>query len=57
MNLSYFEVAYLDVKFVLSYLLYCEFFLGGQSVVYVTNIKMDSCMLLPADFVDVNLIS
>ena len=57
MNLSYFEVAYLDVKFVLSYLLYCECFLGGQSVVYVTNIKMDSCMLLPADFVDVNLIS
>ena len=66
--MNYFEVAYLDVKFVFLYLLHCKFFLGRQSVLFVkrghnilalqqTSIKMDSWMLLPAVFVDVILIS
>ena len=57
--MNYFEVAYLDVKLVFSYLFYGKFFLGRQSVLFVkrghnilalqqTNIEMDSWMLLPA---------
>ena len=60
--MNYFEVAYLDVKLVFSYLFYGKFFLGRQSVLFVkrghnilalqqTNIEMDSWMLLPAVFV------
>lgn len=66
-SMNYFEVAYLDVKFVFSHLFYGKFFLGRQSVLFVkrghnilalqhTNIEMDSWMLLPAVFVDVILI-
>ena len=33
--MNYFEVAYLDVKLVFSYLFYGKFFLGRQSVLFV----------------------
>lgn len=33
-SMNYFEVAYLDMKFVFSYLFYGKFFLGRQSVFF-----------------------